>query len=131
MYNLNLTAEDDSCSINIVVKCDKTMEMGRVKYKWSICKSENLGFDHALIITELFQKLKNGILSDIRLLFEFVPETFTVGQLEATYKAIFNIDGKVPNFRRKIGNYIVETDEWERETSYRPPKLCVRNMEVF
>ena len=48
----------------------------------------------------------------------------------ATYKAIFNIDGKVPNFRRKIGNYIVETDEWERETSYRPPKLCVRNMAV-
>ena len=131
VYNLTLTAEDDSCSINIVVKCDKTMEMGRVKHKWSICKSENLGFDHALIITELFQKLKNGILSDIRLLFEFVPETFTVGQLEATYKAIFNIDGKVPNFRRKIGNYIVETDEWERETSYRPPKLCVRNMEVF
>lgn len=81
VYNLNLTAEDDSCSINIVVKCDKTMK-GRVKHKWSICKSKNLGFDHALIITELFQKLKNGILSDIRLLFEFVPETFTVGQLE-------------------------------------------------
>jgi 8-oxo-dGTP diphosphatase len=71
------------------------------------------------------------INNDIRLLFEFVPELFTIGQLEGAYKSIYGIENSVPNFRRSIEKYVIETDMWAEKTSYRPAKLYKKNYEKF
>lgn len=130
-YNLTLVSEDDMDKLNATIECNKSIEKGRVKRQWNILSSDNLAFDHSLIITELLYKLKDSINNDIRLLFEFVPELFTIGQLEGAYKSIYGLENSVPNFRRSIEKYVIETDMWAEKTSYRPAKLYKKNYEKF
>lgn len=66
------------------------------------------------------------------MLFEFLPDKFTIGELESVYKAIFDITDRVPNFRRMIQKYVVETPIMtDKKQSFRPAKLYVRNYQMF
>lgn len=67
-----------------------------------------------------------------RMLFEFLPDKFTIGELESVYKAIFNITDRVPNFRRMIQKYVIETPIMtNKKQSFRPAKLYIRNYQMF
>ena len=62
------------------------------------------------------------------LVFRFLPERFTLSSFQKAYEIINNIFEQPANFRRKIMNYVVETDEYEECVGHRPAKLYERKL---
>ena len=116
--------------LHALIRCTKTLQNGRLKYQWEVQHSD-FAFDHAQIITELLLHLRKTIQNDPRMLFEFVPEFFTIGELEAAYKAIYELTDRIPNFRRKINDYVIETPNIADKQAFRPAKLYIRNVNMF
>ena len=83
------------------------------------------------IITEVLTTLRKNVQNDLTLVFEFMPEVFTIGEVEAAYKAVYELEDRVPNFRRKIEKYVIETDAMANKSAHRPAKLYIRNFDAF
>lgn len=83
-------------------------------------KVTELAFDHKQIIIDTLNRIKNKIeYTDIA--FNFVPEYFTVRNLQTVYEAILGYP--VASFRRKIGHKIIETDKVVTGEGHRPAAL--------
>ena len=59
----------------------------------------------------------------IDLIFDFLPETFTLSQLQRVQETVMNISLLPANFRRKISDYVEETDSYTSGAGHRPAKL--------
>ena len=59
-------------------------------------------------------------------IFDFLPETFTLTQLQKVQETIMNISVLPANFRRKIAAYVEETDAFTQGAGHRPAKLYRR-----
>lgn len=98
---------------------------------YDIVDSQGIAFDHAKIITSIFHQLRRMLGSDIRIAFDFMPERFTLTDLQEAVELISGQELIKPNFRRKIAEYVIETDEVAQNGGHRPPKAFVRNLERF
>jgi len=98
---------------------------------YEIAESQGIAFDHAKIITSVFQRLRRMLGSDIRIAFDFMPEHFTLTDLQEAVELISGQELVKPNFRRKIAEYVVETDMMAQNGGHRPPKAFVRNLDRF
>lgn len=98
---------------------------------YDILDSQGIAFDHAKIITSVFHQLRRRLGSDIRIAFDFMPEHFTLTDLQEAVELISGQELIKPNFRRKIAEYVVETDMVAQNGGHRPPKAFVRNLERF
>lgn len=118
-----------SLSLNeIHIECileEKTDFLGNVTY---IIKDDGgLAFDHAKILATAFRVMRNQ-KNEHELIFRFLPERFTLSSLQKAYEIINNIFDQPANFRRKIMNYVTETDEYEECVGHRPAKLYERKL---
>ena len=129
-YTLHLDAEDNSEHLTATTFCQKVMNHGHFRCEWTF-KDSDLGFDHGRIITEVLTTLRKNVQNDLTLVFEFMPEVFTIGEVEAAYKAVYGLEDRVPNFRRKIEKYVIETDAMANKSAHRPAKLYIRNFDAF
>lgn len=91
--------------------------------------NSELAFDHAQIICETYLHLKHTLKHDIRMLFNFFQDTFTIGELQKAYEIISGTP--VQNFRRTIQPYVTETTTMAAKAGYRPAKLYARNLSTF
>ncbi|MDE7417218.1 MAG: NUDIX hydrolase [Lachnospiraceae bacterium] len=98
---------------------------------YDITDSQGIAFDHAKIITSVFNRLRRMLASDIRIAFDFMPEYFTLTDLQEAVELISGQELIKPNFRRKIAEYVIETDIVAQNGGHRPPKAFVRNLERF
>ena len=98
---------------------------------YDIVDSQGIAFDHAKIITSVFNRLRRMLGSDIRIAFDFMPEHFTLTDLQEAVELISGQELIKPNFRRKIAEYVLETDMVAQNGGHRPPKAYVRNLERF
>lgn len=96
---------------------------GNLKYQ--IIDRGGLAFDHCKILSTAFRFMRSQ-KDEYELIFRFLPERFTLLSLQKTYEIINNIFEQPANFRRKITNYVVETDEYEDCVGHRPAKLYKR-----
>ena len=128
----NLTLHNKKENIKLIIQAQETAipSAFRVKREREIVCSE-LGFDHGEIVTNAVLSLRKGAESDKRLVFELLPEYFTIGALQAAYSRIFGITEAIPNFRRNMEKYVIATDEWEKGRHYRPSRLYKRNLDMF
>ncbi|MBR2715568.1 MAG: NUDIX hydrolase [Ruminococcus sp.] len=87
-------------------------------------KAENdvLAFDHAEIIFSSLQLLKNRALR-FESIFDFLPEKFTLTSLQKVYETLTLSTAVPANFRRKVNEYVEETDEYTKGAGHRPAKL--------
>ena len=69
--------------------------------------------------------------SDIRIAFDFMPEYFTLTDLQEAVELISGQELIKPNFRRKVAEYVTETDRLTQNGGHRPAKAFVRNLERF
>lgn len=99
--------------------------------KENIFKSihNDLGFDHNEIIIQALVNFRENIKEDIRPIFNLLPELFTLGEAQMAYELI--LGGKSQNFRRRIADYVIETDSYAEVKGYRPAKLFQRNIDAF
>lgn len=78
-----------------------------------------IGFDHRLIIDDALKTLKEHALNYSDWIFNLLPPTFTLAELQLVYEEILQRDLTKQNFRRKMMEFVEETDEVETGYSHR------------
>lgn len=87
-----------------------------------------IGFDHRLIIGDALQSLKELALSYSSWIFNLLPEAFTLAELQLVYEEILGYDLTKQNFRRKMMEFVEETDEVETGYSHRNSQKYKRKL---
>lgn len=131
---LNKTAEDsfllelkhEEITINVELQTEYSRMSGTC---FKVIKNDSLAFDHGAIIAESIQFLKKQA-EDIRVVFDFLPEKFTLSTLQKVHETLLGITHLTPNFRRKIANYVEETDEYTEGAGHRPARLFRRKQDL-
>ncbi len=120
LYKLVLSNEEENLSAK--VKITKTVEGKVTKIEREVVESNGIAFDHAKIIECAIGRLRNKIeYTDIA--FNLMPEKFTLTELQKVYEIILDTELLKANFRRKIGNLVIETNEYTKDAGHRPSKL--------
>lgn len=120
LFKLTLSNEDEILSAT--VKIVKTVENRITKIEREIIESEGIAFDHAKIIEYGIERLRNKIeYTDIA--FNLMPELFTLTELQQVYEIILDTELLKANFRRKISDMVIETNEYTKDAGHRPSKL--------
>jgi 8-oxo-dGTP diphosphatase len=97
------------------------------KITFEALPSEDIAFDHAKIIQYGLERLRNKIeYTDIA--FTLMPERFTLTELQQVYEAILDKPLLKANFRRKISDMVLETNEYTRDAGHRPSRLYSFNI---
>lgn len=126
---LLLTCGDISLKSTIVESCIYKNYHETVSYE--IVENDGLAFDHAKLIVNAFHKLQMAAEHDEKIVFDLMPELFTLTELQQVFELVLQRELIKPNFRRKIAEYVVETEEMESGRGYRTAKLFRRNVERF
>ena len=124
-YLLSLVSEDDEIKINYEVTeiLEKNIfRQKKVSYKFLNSSNDELAFDHYKILDYAIDRIRNKI-QYTPIAVNLLPKLFTVKELQYVYEAIMGKE--LLNFRRKIGNMIVETDEKLEGKPYRPAHTSV------
>lgn len=94
----------------------------------ALLTEQDLGFDHYNIIRMALERLQSKILyTDI--IFNLLPEEFTLTQLQNVYETILGKKEQAANFRRKILDLVQETDRYTSEKGHRPAKIFIKKLE--
>lgn len=111
----------------IVMDYEITEKIGRdifrrkeTDYKLLNNSTEELAFDHYKILDYGIDRLRNKI-EYTPIAFNLLPRVFTVKELQNVYEAIMGRE--ILNFRRKMGEMIIETDEKIEGKPFRPAKV--------
>lgn len=116
-----------SVAFYAIIRLEKfcpSMENSHI-YSWVPVKDRpKLPFDHDLKVSDGLERIKEQV-NFKPIIFELLPEKFTLNQLQKLYEEIYNLRLDNRNFRRKIlkFQYIKELDEYEKNVSRRPGKL--------
>ena len=125
-YRLVLKNADSDIKLTAVLHRTDMSSCGRNPGSYDIEECEGLAFDHARIITEAVLGLREDVRRDMELAFDLLPERFTLTELQNVYEQIWDMELTTPNFRRKIAEYVEETDTYQSGERYRPAKLFTR-----
>ena len=122
-YLLTFESEDGVVKIKyeITEKVEKSiLRKKETIYKFLEDSTEELAFDHYKIIDSAIDRVRNKVeYTPIAL--NLLPRLFTVKELQNVYEAIMGRE--ILNFRRKMDNMIVETDETIEGKPFRPAKV--------
>lgn len=129
-YRLVLKNADSDIKLTAVLRRTDMSSCGRSSDSYDIEECEGLAFDHARIITEAVLGLREDVRRDMELAFDLLPERFTLTELQNVYEQIWDMELTTPNFRRKIAEYVEETDAYQAGERYRPAKLFRRRTDV-
>ena len=68
------------------------------------------------------ERLKNKV-EYTTIAFHLMPEKFTLTKLQQVYEILLDKPLLKANFRRKIADMVIETEEYEENAGHRPSKL--------
>lgn len=88
-----------------------------------------MAFDHKKILSTCLERLQAKALEQ-PVVFNMLPEKFSLRQLQILYEAILGTKLDRRNFRKKflMMDWLSETDEWEQNVTRRPGRLYRFNM---
>lgn len=91
-----------------------------------------LGFDHRQIVDAACHQLKEKVISE-PVIFELLPEKFTLNELQQAYEAVLDIEIDNRNFRKKAisKTYIVPLDEKRVGGSKKPASLFMFSRDIY
>jgi len=91
-------------------------------YSFKTLRNDALAFDHPLVILTGMERLKNKAeYTDI--VFNMMPDRFTLGELQKVYEIILNKKLLDPAFRRIIANKVEKTNAVKTGGGHRPSSL--------
>ena len=103
------------------VKVVKELVNGNLIIYTQILQSD-LAFDHAKLLIYAIERLKNKV-EYTTIAFNLMPERFTLTQLQQVYEILLDKPLLKANFRRKIADMVIETDQQEENIGHRPSRL--------
>lgn len=118
--------------IKIVSKIKEitTVKKRARRTKLELVDRGGLAFDHAIIINLALDRIKNKVeYTDI--MFNLLPEYFTIEEAYRVYQLTTNKNDTVQNFRKKfknVRNMIIETDKTTKKYNPRQAKLYKLNI---
>lgn len=101
------------------------LKLNNNELQWYVAGDiKKMAFDHALILHTCLQKLQQQVM-DQPVIFNLLPEKFSLRQLQELYEAILGLQLDRRNFRKKIAlkEWLVDLDEMETDRPHRPGKL--------
>ena len=118
---VDITLDNGKDTIHLSIK-KELREKTTDRYRFIAIKNESLAFDHALVILAGIERIRNKInYTDI--VFNMMPEYFTLGELQQVYEVILNKKLLDPAFRRIIANKVVKTKKMKTGEGHRPSAL--------
>lgn len=118
---VDLTLDNGFETINFSIKKvlkEKTTD----RYQFLTNKNDKIAFDHDLVILAGLERIRNKInYTDI--VFNMMPEYFTLGELQQVYEVILNKKLLDPAFRRIIANKVEKTNKMKTGEGHRPSYL--------
>ncbi len=83
-----------------------------------------MAFDHKLIMDSCLKRLQQQVM-DYPIVFNLLPEKFSLRQLQELYEAILGVELDRRNFRKKISikDWLLDIGEMEDDVPHRPGKL--------
>lgn len=130
-YQMLLTNEEKGASITAELKQFKSFKNYHETVRYEITSTDGLAFDHAEIILSAMLSLRAGVENDMRKAFDLVPEMFTLTELQNVFEIVLGKELLTANFRRKIADYVTETDAMSDGAGHRPAKLFKRYVKAF
>ena len=92
------------------------------RYSFNTLRNDALAFDHPLVILSGIERLRNKIeYTDI--VFNMMPELFTLGELQKVYEVILGKKLLDPAFRRIIADKVEKTECMKTGGGHRPSVL--------
>lgn len=130
-YRLALTNRDDvePVFLQAVIREEKSFRQFQVSTEYVIEEEQGFAFDHAKIITHALLYLRRQAETDGRIVFDLMPEYFTLAELQDACEIILGKKLLTANFRRKMADYVVESDQMLEGAGHRPAKLYKRNLQ--
>lgn len=95
------------------------------KYKqteWCpIDRLPQMPFDHNQVVKESLTEIRTWIEHNPAIVFELLPQKFTISQLHKLYEAIYNKKIDIRNFHKKVAamSYVLPLDEKQKDVSHR------------
>lgn len=95
------------------------------KTTFEVLENAGLAFDHAQIIADAMTALRASARTP-ELVLELLPEKFTLSALQQVQETITSTSDAAANFRRKIAEYVQETEEYASGNGHRPAKIYTK-----
>lgn len=92
---------------------------------WHAVKGiKKLAFDHKAILDTCLSRLREKVMEH-PVIFNLLPEKFSLRELQELYQAILSVDLDRRNFRKKIAikDWLIDLNEMEQDVPHRPGKL--------
>lgn len=91
-----------------------------------------LGFDHNEIISRAFIDLQQEVMNE-PIIFEFIPDKFTLNELQTAYEAVLDTKIDNRNFRKKAlsKTYIIPLAEKRIGVSKKPANLHMFSRDIY
>ena len=131
LHHLDLENDQLKIRLQADVEEERVFSQHHEEVSYRILSREGIAFDHSKIILRAFAVLRQETERDGKIVFDLMPEKFTLYQLQEVHEIILDRKLITPNFRRKIAPFVTETDESAAGAGHRPAKLFRRNLEAF
>lgn len=107
-------------------------ELGMDAAWYSVTDLPELAFDHLEIITRACDDLRKKVMIE-PLIFELLPDKFTLKELQSAYEAVLGVEIDNRNFRKKslTKKYIIQLDEKRVGESKKPSSLYIFSQDVY
>lgn len=118
---VNIFLNNNIETINFIIE-KELREKTTDRYSFETIKNDKIAFDHTKVILSGIERLKNKVeYTDI--VFNMMPELFTLGELQQVYEVILGKKLLDPAFRRIIANKVEKTNKMKTGDGHRPSYL--------
>lgn len=124
---IEILLENKDITLKNKVKVVKELINGNLIIYTQILQTD-LAFDHAKVLIYAIERLKNKV-EYTTIAFNLMPKKFTLTKLQQVYEILLDKPLLKANFRRKIADMVIETEEYEENAGHRPSKLYKFNTE--
>lgn len=130
-YELCLENEEANIKLCSKIKEYKQFIAYHETVRYEITESDRMAFDHVKLILHTLLSLRKNLKNDFKIGFDLMPESFTLTQLQTAFELILDQKLLTANFRRKVNDYVIETEQTIEGAGHRPAKLFKRNVGEF
>lgn len=112
---------------------DHQLKLAHNQIHWHpVNELKSMAFDHKLILDTCMKQLRERVMEH-PIVFNLLPEKFSLRELQSIYEAILGIKLDRRNFRKKffLMDWLVDVDELEEDVPHRRGKLYRFNKEKF
>ena len=118
---VDITLDNGTETIHLAIK-KELREKTTDRYRFVEAKNKDIAFDHALVILAGIERLRNK-LNYTDIVFNMMPEYFTLGEFKQVYEVILNKKLLDPAFRRIIASKVEKTKKMKTGEGHRPSVL--------